>query len=377
MIVILVTSITVSTQVGAINISLGQIAHAQSTFSNDSENITNAAVLNEKQEKGNYQYFSSDFRILNDTKEWKIIAGIWNSSLDGYQGSQNESDDTPTPVNVILSPVNSNESLEISTSFAINEISNQNPPYVSLIYAFQDPFNYRQAGINIQNGNVSVFANTIDDNVTTDKFLSPVPNANQWLTPGNPLTMSLVLENNKKTLFINGIEFPLSVINDNTEYKVGLGYGGMQSITFYDFKAQSIPGLSESSGQNIAEPTDTVTIPLDDRSIPEDSYLPIYDSRSYKILDGHIAAKLPCNDDNSSDVQIMAGNASELSPIELEIIPELSVAGSMCLYHGDVIPGQGNMIYDLIVQNNSTDDIDFPSTSSITISIAKLNKALD
>ena len=375
--VILMTSFIVSTQIDASSFSFIKSAQGQPFFPNNSENITNAATINKTQDNGNYQNYSSDFRILNDTKEWKRISGNWNYSLEGYQGSVNQSDDTPTPVNVILSPVNSDQSMEISTSFAISELSNQNPPYVSLVYAFQDPFNYRQAGINIQNGNVFVFANTIDDNVTTDKFLSLIPNANDFLTVGNPITMSLILGSDKKALFVNGIEFPISVTKNNTDGKVGLGYGGMQNIIFYDFKAQSITNSPEHPMQFLERLSEGVTIPLSDRSIPEDSYIPIYDSRPYKILDGHIAAKLPCNDESSSDVQIVAGNLTMMIPVELEIVPELSFAESMCLYQADVVPVEGNAIYDLILQNNSTDDIDFPSTSSIIVNIAKLDKAFE
>lgn len=360
LLLILITSISICTQMTALNTSHGQISS-----------------INNTQEKEKYQNFTSDFRILNDTKEWKIISGIWNSSLDGYQGALNESDDTPTPVNAILSPINSNESIEISTSFKINEIADQNPPYVSLIYAFKDPFNYRQAGINIQNGNVYVFANTIDDNVTTDKFSTPVYNATQWLTSKDSLSMSLIIDDNLKTVVINGMKFPINVTSDDTEGKVGLGYGGMQNITFLDFNAQSVTDLSQDFRQGLTKLTDTHTIPLNDKTITESSYIPLYDSRPFKIEEGHIAAKLPCNDDDSSDVQIMAVNASVSTPIELKIIPELSTSGSMCLYHGDMIFSKNSEIYDLILQNNSTDDIDFTSTSGITISIAKLNKTYD
>lgn len=376
-IVILMTSFTVLAQIDASSLSFIKSAQAQSFFLNNSENITNAATINKTQDNGKYQNYSSDFRVLNDTNEWKRISGNWNYSLEGYQGSVNQSDDTPTPVNVILSPINSNKSIEISTSFAINELSNQNPPYVSLVYAFQDPFNYRQAGINVQNGNVFVFASTIDDNATTDKFSSLIPNANDFLTVGSPITMSLILDSDKKALSVNGIEFPISVTNNNTDGKVGLGYGGMQNITFYDFKAKSITSLPEHPMRFLERLSEEVTIPLSDRSIPEDSYIPIYDSRPYKILDGHIAAKLPCDDENSSEVQIAAGNPIIMIPLELEIVPELSVAESLCLYQADVVPVEGNTIYDLILRNNSTDDIDFPSTSSIIVNIAKLDKAFE
>jgi hypothetical protein len=360
LLLVLITSIGISAQLSDLNVSYGQIA-----------------IMNNTEEDGKYQNFSSDFRLLDDIKNWKIISGIWNASLDGYQGSLNESDDTPTPVNAILSPINSSQSLEISTSFEINEIADQNLPYISLIYDFQDPFNYRQAGINIQDGNFSVFANTIDDNVTTDIFSSTVSNASNMLTSGDSIPMTLILNDSNKTLFVNGIEFPITLANEDADGKVGLGYGGMKNITFQDFSAQSVTSSAGDSMQNFAKSTDTLTIPLNDISISENSYIPLYDSRPYIILDGHIAAKLPCNDETFPDVQITTLNASELSPIKLTIIPELSNAGSMCLYHGDISFGNDNHVYDIIMQNNSTDDVDFTSTSGITISIAKLSEARD
>lgn len=371
MLVILITSISVSMQLTVMDFSIGQKAYAQSIFSNDFMEDANAASIKENERKDNYHNFSSDFRLLNDTEQWTRISGIWNYSVEGYQGSIKETVDTP--INVILSPVNSNESLEVSTSFSINEIADKNYSYVSLIYAFQNPFNYKQAGISIQNEKISVFANTIDDNVKTDKFLSRVPNAGQWLTPGNQSIMTLSLENNKRSLIINGLEFPLSLSDNNTDGRVGIGYGGMQSITFYDFNAQSINDQSKHARQNFTDLNDVVTILLDDTSIPEQSYIPIYDSRPHKVLDGHIAATLPCDDDNSSSVQIMAGNASQINKIELELLPGLSGEDSTCLYQGDIITSQGKPIYDILAINNSTDDIDFSETSAITISIAKLD----
>lgn len=373
MLVLLITSLTVSTQLGAINNSLGQNAHAQSTLPDDTGNTTNDIEQEDTFGKENYQNFSSDFRNLNDTNQWTRISGIWNYSLDGVQGSIKEN--VSTPINIITSPINSTESNEISTSFAINEIADQGYSYVSIIYALQDPFNYRQAGINIQNGSISVFANTINDDVTTDTFMSPIPNSSEWLTSGNPFSMSLLLENNKKTLFVNGLEFQLLVNNENNIGKVGLGYGGMQSITFFDFLAKNAVASSDHSRQSSSAINDNVSISLNDKSIPEGSYMPIYDSRPYKISDGHISAKLPCNEDSSPSVQIMVGNEFELSPIELKIIPDLSDAGSICLYEGDIITGLNNTIYDIMVQNTITDEIDFPDTSSIAIGITKLDKS--
>lgn len=118
---------------------------------------------------------------------------------------------------------------------------------------------------------------------------------------------------------------------------------------------------------------DSQTILLEGQSLPEGSFIHLYDTTPYKIHNGHIAAKLPCGEDNSTAVNVLIGQAPNLAPAELEFIPELSTAGELCLYHVDLESNETNPLTDIAIQNNSTDDIDFPATSTVVIGINEIS----
>ena len=54
---------------------------------------------------------------------------------------------------------------------------------------------------------------------------------------------------------------------------------------------------------------DTVTLLLSGQSIPAMSYIHLYDSSPYRIVNGHVAAKIPCDDDSESRLNILTGSA--------------------------------------------------------------------
>jgi hypothetical protein len=117
---------------------------------------------------------------------------------------------------------------------------------------------------------------------------------------------------------------------------------------------------------------DSVTLLLEDRSLPEGDFIHLYDSTPFKIQSGHIAAKLPCNSDNATDVNVLVGIAPELSPTDLDFVPELSSAGDLCLYHADLPSDSASTITDIAILNNSTDDIEFPETSTVAIGVNEI-----
>jgi hypothetical protein len=117
---------------------------------------------------------------------------------------------------------------------------------------------------------------------------------------------------------------------------------------------------------------DSQTILLEGESLPEDSFIHLYDSTPYKIMNGHIAAKLPCNDANSTEVNVLIGQAPNLQPAELEFVGPLSTPGELCLYHVDIASDETTAITDIAIQNNSTEDIDFPATSTIVLGVNEI-----
>jgi hypothetical protein len=119
---------------------------------------------------------------------------------------------------------------------------------------------------------------------------------------------------------------------------------------------------------------DSQTIMLGGQSLPEGSFIHLYDSTPYLIENGHIAAKFPCNEENATAVDVLVGKAPNLAPADLEFIESLSTSGDLCLYHADISSEDSNPITDIAIQNNSTDDIEFPETSSIIVSVGSIKQ---
>ena len=117
---------------------------------------------------------------------------------------------------------------------------------------------------------------------------------------------------------------------------------------------------------------DSLTVLLEGESLPQDSFIHLYDSTPYKIMNGHIAAKVPCSDANSTEVNVLIGQAPNLQPAELEFVGPLSTPGELCLYHVDIASDETTAITDIAIQNNSTEDIDFPATSTIVLGVNEI-----
>ena len=120
---------------------------------------------------------------------------------------------------------------------------------------------------------------------------------------------------------------------------------------------------------------DSVTELLQDKIIPGGDFMHLYDSTPYHILNGHVALKAPCEDDNTTPIQVLIGSAPNMTVAALENIAPLSTPGEQCLYHADLIPG-GNVtiITDIALKNPTEEDIDFPPTASVVIGINEITK---
>ncbi len=58
---------------------------------------------------------------------------------------------------------------------------------------------------------------------------------------------------------------------------------------------------------------------------------------------------------------------------ELEFIPvHCPNPGELCLYHVDIASDETTPITDIAIQNNSTEDIDFPATSTIVMGVNEI-----
>jgi len=133
---------------------------------------------------------------------------------------------------------------------------------------------------------------------------------------------------------------------------------------------------------------DSVFASLADQTIPASGFIHLYDTTPYSIKNGHVAAKIPCEDDSTPLLNILVGVAPELTPAPLELVANLSAPGELCLYHVDLpAPQQANatttsanattanattMITDIAISNPGDEDVTFPSTSTVVIGVNEI-----
>ena len=137
-----------------------------------------------------------------------------------------------------------------------------------------------------------------------------------------------------------------------------------------------VNGETNKSATAAASPTSTVVrdssaVLLDGKTIPAMDYIHLYDATPYKIITGHVAAKLPCDTKATTPLKMLVGQAPNLKPAALALIKELSKPGSMCLYHYD-IPQGGAITTDLALQNPTSNTIKLPDTSSVVIGVNEI-----
>jgi hypothetical protein len=111
------------------------------------------------------------------------------------------------------------------------------------------------------------------------------------------------------------------------------------------------------------------------------SFIHLYDTSPYHINNGHVAAKIPCSDNSTALLNILVGSAPNFAPAPLELLPELSTPGELCLYHVDLPPATTSanatttsMITDIAIQNPGDEDVTLPDTSTVVIGINEIGK---
>ena len=118
---------------------------------------------------------------------------------------------------------------------------------------------------------------------------------------------------------------------------------------------------------------DSITLLLSGQTIPGESYIHLYDSSPYQIVNGHVAAKIPCDEDSNSTLQVLTGSAPDFQPAELELINgNLSTPGDLCLYHVDLPQAGVNVTTDIAIQNPTDSAVDFPETSTVVVGINEI-----
>jgi hypothetical protein len=116
---------------------------------------------------------------------------------------------------------------------------------------------------------------------------------------------------------------------------------------------------------------DSVAELLEGKTIPASKFIHLYDSTPYMITNGHVAVNVPCEDNSTASIQVLMGQAPNLTAAELENLPELSTPGEMCLYHVDIAPHE-EVITDVAIANPGDSDLEFPPGSTVVIGINEI-----
>ena len=143
---------------------------------------------------------------------------------------------------------------------------------------------------------------------------------------------------------------------------------GITSPTFVNGETNK---SASAASPTITVVRDSSVVLLDGKTIPAMDYIHLYDATPYKIMTGHVAAKLPCDTKAITPLKMLVGQAPNLKPAGLALIKELSKPGSMCLYHYN-IPQGGTITTDLALQNPTNNPIKLPDTSSVVIGVNEI-----
>jgi hypothetical protein len=92
---------------------------------------------------------------------------------------------------------------------------------------------------------------------------------------------------------------------------------------------------------------------LSHQIIPPKDFIPVYDAMPYKIMNGQVYAKLPCDSNSKPSLQILAGQLSELKVAQLKLITAVSKPGYMCMYYANLTSTNN----DTVVSTNATSNV--------------------
>jgi hypothetical protein len=197
---------------------------------------------------------------------------------------------------------------------------------------------------------------------------------------------SKIIVNNNNSEMIDKLQEGIKQLKTSIELKKpsseitniinGTVYPALQEL--YNFKlGEEEDAHTEEKEHSKASTTvkDSVTVLLQGMSIPATDSIHLYDSTPSHITNGHIALKVPCGDDSTSPITVLIGSTPNMTAATLENIPALSTPGEQCLYHVDLIPG-GNVttITDIAISNTGEEDIEFPPSSTVVITINEVTK---
>ena len=225
----------------------------------------------------------------------------------------------------------------------------------------------------------SISSNSSDEFLNNTKGFNEETNRNRTM-PGNSIFQSDPANQAESMMapFLNPMSIMSSAID---QIRNSTGSGGHNN-------------LNNNTNSSIVR--DSATVLLGMKVIPARDFIPLYDSSPYKIMNGHLTAKLPCDLKSESQLQILVGHIPNLKAVQLEVVKELSKPGDVCVYRLDLPPKSLNLsstlpsssglpanttatsnsvmsgVTDLAIQNPTGNPIRLPYTTAIVIGINEI-----
>lgn len=198
----------------------------------------------------------------------------------------------------------------------------------------------------------SLKGSSLLDSVVEDMKNISYPTMNQTITNGN--NGSQPLDNNTLTFLISNNTAIVPPSANNTV----------------------IPSTNATNGYNLNNVQPMIILPYP-MTISSKDIIPLYSSIPFKIANGNILAKLPCNSTNSLLQIVGSSSDSNLFPIQLNLMSNFSGTESMCMYQSIIPDDLSNRLYSHTLTNiylyNPLDlPLEVPTTTSIFIGIHKL-----
>ncbi len=141
--------------------------------------------------------------------------------------------------------------------------------------------------------------------------------------------------------------------------------------------AKNNTNVRTNSGITFVRDADTVL--LSHQILPPKDFIHIYDSTPYKIMNGYLTAKLPCDANFQSGVEILIGQLTNLKPAKLGIVKELSKPGYMCMYYANLAPSgplakadNTTTITDITLFNPTGYRVILLSTSTVVVGVNQI-----
>lgn len=172
----------------------------------------------------------------------------------------------------------------------------------------------------------------------------------------------------------------------NTPANAVMHEAGLSTSNMTQTNTNNATASSTTEGQESRDATtstvvrDSVFAYLDGRVLPADSFVHLYDTTPYMIMNGHVAAKLPCNEQSETPLRILIGQAPNMTIVGLELVEGLSRPGQTCMYHTDLHSAhgdhqgtlEGRIITDIALWNPTSTEIQLPVTSTVVIGVNEI-----